>query len=156
MITNCSQLFFVLQTCTAKHKSSCINNKYDFFGERCIYRLNGIELWCTTCKGQKYYLLSNNQIHSFLRKSLCLYYLQKKHIKCVYRLSIQRNIAYKGQKYSLFYKQRGTYFEVQSICCTAAFYMTIEYMNNQVCNSMYCKSYVMHNTDTCQNISLLT
>ena len=34
MITNCSQLFFVLQTCTAKHKSSCINNKYDFFGER--------------------------------------------------------------------------------------------------------------------------
>ena len=68
--------------------------------------------------------------------------MQKNPIKGVYRLSIQRNIAYKGQKYSLtiksiywfFYKQRGTYFEVQSICCTVAFYMTIEYKYNQVCN----------------------
>ena len=62
---------------------------------------------------------------------------KKNHIKGVYCL------AYKGQKYSLtiksiywlqktFYKQRGTYFEVQSICCTATFCMTIEYMYNQV------------------------
>ena len=88
------------------------------------------------------------------------YYLTIKSLLIPYhsalRLSIQRNIAYKGQKYSLFYKQRGTYFEVQSICCIATFCITIEYMYNQVCNSMYCKSYVMHNTDTCQNIFLLT
>ena len=49
-----------------------------------------------------------------------------------------------------FYKQRGNYFEVsrpcQSICCTAAFCMTIEYKYNQVCNSKY----VLQNTDTCQ------
>ena len=47
------------------------------------YRLNGIEFWSTTCKGQKYYLLSNNQIITFTNRYAYTTCKKNPHKRCI-------------------------------------------------------------------------